>query len=66
VRGKAGAVKRVVATPHIVSGQPRIKGTRITVKVLWALRDRGHNDGAILEMYPALTLDDLKAAWEWK
>ena len=53
-------------TPHVVSGQPRIEGTRITVKVLRALHVRGFSDEAILEMYPALSKDDLKAAWEWK
>ena len=54
---------RIVVTPGVCGGQPRIAGTRIPVAVLLDCRALGLTNRRILESYPALTTDDLAAAW---
>jgi uncharacterized protein (DUF433 family) len=67
-RKKAGPVKRrdrIVATPGICGGQPRIAGTRIPVAVLLRCRALGYSDERVLEGYPTLKKADLTAAWKY-
>ena len=57
--------ERVVATPGICGGDWRIRGTRISVRVLTRSRELGIPDQELLEDYPSLTADDLAAAWRF-
>jgi uncharacterized protein (DUF433 family) len=59
----AGMVSsRVTANPPVRSGQPIIRGTRITVWEILAWLGGGLAESAVLQDYPALTADDIKAA----
>jgi uncharacterized protein (DUF433 family) len=50
-------------TPGICGGDARIANTRIPVWLLVGYRKDGMTDQRLLETYPALTLNDLAAAW---
>jgi len=54
---------RIVSTPGICGGRPRIDGHRITVEdvVFWHER-QGMTPGEIVADYPTLTLSDVHAA----
>jgi len=54
---------RVVSTPSVCGGEPRIAGTRIPVSVLVQCREIGFDDARILKGYPTLSPEDLAAAW---
>lgn len=56
---------RIVATPGVCGGQPRIAGTRIPVAVLLRCRALGYSDERVLEGYPSLKKADLAAAWKY-
>lgn len=57
-------MSKVVETPGICDGLPRIDGTRITVESLLMLHS-SRTDEEILTSYPHLTQDDLDAAWSY-
>lgn len=54
---------RICSTPNICGGCARIVGTRVPVWGLEAARLDGCTDAEILEMFPVVTLADLRAAW---
>jgi uncharacterized protein (DUF433 family) len=56
---------RIVATPGICGGRPRIDGTRVSVDVLSEARAMGVGDTQLLDDYPFLTAEDLAAAWTY-
>ena len=47
--------------PNILAGKPVIKGTRIAVEFLLELYGAGWTEAQILESYPHLTPDALRA-----
>lgn len=51
--------------PQIMLGKPIIKGTRITVELLMRKLADGFTVEDILEMYPHLTLDQVRAAFAY-
>ncbi len=53
---------RIVVDPQICHGKPCIKGTRIMVSVILDNLAEGMTPEEIVEEYPPLTLDDVKAA----
>lgn len=57
--------ERIVKTSGICGGKPRICGTRIPVWGLEVGRRVGRSDANLLEAYPALTVEDLQAAWNY-
>jgi uncharacterized protein (DUF433 family) len=61
--GAATASNRIVVTRGVCGGRPRIAGTRIPVAVILRCREIGFSDERILKGYPALTAEDLSAAW---
>jgi len=63
--GHNNGMDRIVATPDICGGDWRIRGTRISVRVLTKSRELGIPDHELLEDYPSLTPDDLAAAWRF-
>jgi uncharacterized protein (DUF433 family) len=56
------ASRLVISDPEIRGGEPVIKGTRIPVFLLAQLVDQGASPREILEDYPSLTADRLRAA----
>lgn len=54
--------ERVETNPDVRSGQPTIRGTRVTVKDVLGFMAAGMTDEEILVEYPYLGPDDLLAA----
>lgn len=55
----------IVSDKQILLGKPTIKGTRISVELILELFERGWNEKQILEAYPALTPDALRAVFSY-
>ncbi len=53
---------RITVDPQIMVGKPIIKGTRITVQLIVQLLANGETEAEILEDYPDLKKEDIKAA----
>lgn len=56
---------RITVDPEIVHGRPVIHGTRVRVADVLALLAAGASEAEILEDYPYLGLDDIKACLEY-
>jgi uncharacterized protein (DUF433 family) len=56
---------RVTANPQVRSGQPIIRGTRITVWDILGCLGGGLSESRILNDYPELTSEDTKAALQF-
>lgn len=56
---------RVTENPEVRSGQPIIRGTRITVGDILDWLRGGATESAILADYPELTAEDIKAAQQF-
>ena len=52
---------RIAVDPNICFGKPRIRGTRMTVKVLLELLAAGETTDEILSDYPYITAEDISA-----
>jgi uncharacterized protein (DUF433 family) len=52
---------RIVRDPKIMMGKPCVKGTRLTIELILE-RLAYHPFDELLESYPELTLEDVKAA----
>ena len=55
-------LKRVVSDPKVLGGEPRIRGTRIHVAVVLDSLAGGLTPAQIIDHYPPLTEDDVRAA----
>lgn len=55
-------LKRIHIDPKIMVGKPVIRGTRITVEHIMNELALGLTASQLVEMYPRLTEDDVKAA----
>lgn len=53
---------RIEINPEIMLGKPVIRGTRITVELLLRRLSEGATEESLLESYPHLTREDIKAA----
>nr|BAL56820.1 hypothetical conserved protein [uncultured Acetothermia bacterium] len=58
-------IQRVVIDPNICHGKPTIRGTRIMVSNILSLIRGGYTIPQILEYYPELTEEDVKAAIDY-
>jgi uncharacterized protein (DUF433 family) len=58
-------MSRIVRDPGILLGKPTIKGTRIPVTLIVNLVAHGQTVEDIMEGYPHLTKEDIKAALEY-
>lgn len=54
--------QRVVADPKVMAGKPIIRGTRIPVELIVRMLSQGISESEILDEYPRLQLDDVRAA----
>ena len=52
---------RILIDPEIVHGHPAIRGTRLRVTDVLSLLAAGSTEDEILEDYPYLTVDDIRA-----
>ena len=53
---------RIVCDPAVMMGKPVVAGTRITVELLLDKLAAGESYEQILESYPHLTIDSIRAA----
>jgi uncharacterized protein (DUF433 family) len=53
---------RIVRDPRILAGKPTIRGTRLAVEYVVDLLAGGHTPEEIIQSWPYLTMDDIKAA----
>ena len=53
---------RITANPEICHGQPCIRGTRIMITLILEWLEAGKTVESILEAYPSLTEEDIRAA----
>ena len=54
--------ERISSDPDILHGKPCIKGTRIPVYLIVSLVAEGESYESIIENYPSITPEDIKAA----
>jgi uncharacterized protein (DUF433 family) len=54
--------ERIAIDPAIMMGKPVIRGTRITVEMVLRKLAEGATEGELLEEYPHLAVDDIRAA----
>lgn len=54
-------LSRIVLDPEVKVGKPIVRGTRLTVEFILNLLAHGSSQEEILEEYPGLTADDLRA-----
>ena len=53
---------RIEIDPDVMTGKPVIKGTRITVELVLRKLGEGATEADLLDAYPRLTRDDIRAA----
>lgn len=58
-------IKRITINPEICNGKPTIRGLRITVSTILEYLAAGETIEKILEAYPMLEEDDIKACLEF-
>jgi len=57
----AMTTERIEINPAIMMGKPVIRGTRITVELILRKLAKGASEGTLLEDYPHLTTEDIRA-----
>jgi uncharacterized protein (DUF433 family) len=57
-----GISNRIEINPDVMLGKPVIRGTRLTVELLLRKLSEGASEESLLEAYPHLTREDIKAA----
>lgn len=53
---------RIEVNPRVMLGKPVIRGTRITVEIILRKLSEGASEKQLLDAYPNLTRDDIRAA----
>ena len=56
---------RIIIDPEIMVGKPVVKGTRIPVELVLKRLAQDLNVETLLEAYPRLTLEDIRACLEY-
>jgi len=54
--------QRISIDPKVMTGKPVIRGTRIPVELIVRMLAQGIPEGDILQEYPRLRLEDIRAA----
>lgn len=54
-------LERIALDPEVMTGKPVIRGTRLTVEYIVNLLAHGATEEDILEEYPRLTREDIRA-----
>ena len=55
-------IDRIELNPRVCNGRPVVKGTRIPVSVILEQVAEGRSWDVLLEDYPELTIEDIRAA----
>ena len=58
----ADLLERITHDPTVMGGRPCIRGLRVTVGTVLGLLAAGRSEADILEAYPYLVADDIRAA----
>jgi uncharacterized protein (DUF433 family) len=53
---------RIEMNPDVMLGKPVIRGTRVTVELIVRKVAEGATEATLLDAYPRLTRDDMRAA----
>lgn len=53
---------RIETNPRIMLGEPVIRGTRVTMEIILRKFGEGASEAEILDAYPQITPEDLRAA----
>jgi len=53
--------ERIVVDPAVLAGKPIVKGTRLAVEFIIDLLAQGWKEKDILDNYPGLTAEDIRA-----
>ncbi len=56
---------RIEINPKVMMGKPVIRGTRIPVELILRKISEGASETDLLEAYPKLTQEDIKAAFRY-
>ncbi len=56
---------RIISNPKILSGKPVFKGTRIPISIVLTMLRDGASFQKIIEEYPRLTEEDIKAVLDY-
>ena len=56
------AADRIETNPDVMLGKPVIRGTRIPVELILRKLSEGADEAELLDAYPRLTPDDIRAA----
>jgi uncharacterized protein (DUF433 family) len=56
------SVQRISIDPRVMVGKPVITGTRIPVELILRMLAQGISEQAILQEYPRLQIEDIRAA----
>jgi len=59
---KTRLLNRIETNPNIMFGKPVIKGSRLTIEIILEKLGYGETEDELLEEYPFLKKDDIKAA----
>ncbi len=52
---------RITIDPEVCNGKPVLRGKRITVQTILGFLSEGDNEAVILEQYPSLESEDIRA-----
>ena len=63
--GEAPWRQRIVSTPDVLGGKPRIDGTRIPVALVLGYLAAGNTYGEIVSEFPDLTREDIAACLDY-
>jgi len=55
-------LERITRDPEVMGGKPCLRGMRVTVGTVVGLLAAGHSEERILEAYPYLEREDVRAA----
>lgn len=56
-----GLLKRITVRPDVFGGKPIVRDMRISVEMILSLLEQGESWDAILDDYPDLEADDIRA-----
>jgi len=56
---------RIISDPTICGGEPCIRGTRIPVHIILSHLAAGDDYNKLLENFPRISIDDIKACLEY-
>jgi len=57
--------QRIVSTPEVLGGKPRVDGTRIPVALILGYLAAGNTHAEIIKEFPDLTLSDIAACLDY-